>query len=229
MAFKVFTNGSTLQASEVNDNLMRQAVSTFSNAAARTAAITAPSEGMLTWLEDVNRYESYNGSSWVSPFGMTHVATVSFSNAASAQISNVFTSEFTHYKAFISIQATAGNPDLQFRFRDGSGDVSTALYNRQVLLADSTTLTAGRVTLGTLGILGILNNIWNNTYEVTIFNPFAATNTSVHSEGFSFQNGAQLYQSVTNFGGVNSFTGFSLFGASANMNGSVRVYGMRNA
>jgi hypothetical protein len=66
VAYKVFTNGSVLNASEINDNLMNQAVMVFSNSAARTAAITSPVEGMMTWLEDVNRYESYNGTSWVN-------------------------------------------------------------------------------------------------------------------------------------------------------------------
>jgi hypothetical protein len=64
MAYKVFTNGSVLNASEINDNLMRQSVMVFSNAAARTAAITSPVEGMLTWLEDVERYETFT-TSWV--------------------------------------------------------------------------------------------------------------------------------------------------------------------
>ena len=65
MAYKVFTNGSVLNASEINDNLMNQSVIVFSNAAARTAAITSPVEGQITWLEDVNRYETYSGSAWV--------------------------------------------------------------------------------------------------------------------------------------------------------------------
>jgi hypothetical protein len=66
VAYKVFTNGSVLNASEINDNLMNQSVMVFSNSTARSAALTSPLEGMLTWLEDVNRYESYNGTSWVA-------------------------------------------------------------------------------------------------------------------------------------------------------------------
>jgi hypothetical protein len=66
VAYKVFTNGSVLNASEINDNLMNQSVMVFSNASARSAALTAPVEGMLTWLEDLNRYENYNGSAWVA-------------------------------------------------------------------------------------------------------------------------------------------------------------------
>ena len=67
MAYKVFTNGSVLNASEINTNLMNQSVMVFSNSTARAAALTAPVEGMLTWLEDVNRYEYRNGSgAWVT-------------------------------------------------------------------------------------------------------------------------------------------------------------------
>ncbi len=67
MAYKVFSNGSVLNASEINDNLMRQSVMVFSNAAARSAALTVPLEGMLTWLEDQNRYEYRNGAgAWVT-------------------------------------------------------------------------------------------------------------------------------------------------------------------
>jgi hypothetical protein len=44
---------------------MRQSVMVFSNSTARASAITSPNEGMLTWLEDVNKYQYYSGSAWV--------------------------------------------------------------------------------------------------------------------------------------------------------------------
>ena len=66
VAYKVFTNGSVLNASEVNDNLMNQAVITFSNSAARASAITSPVEGMLTYLADTQTYESWDGAAWVA-------------------------------------------------------------------------------------------------------------------------------------------------------------------
>jgi hypothetical protein len=65
VAYKVFTNGSVLNASEINDNLMNQSVIVFSNSTARSAALTSPVEGMVTYLEDTSSYESYNGTSWV--------------------------------------------------------------------------------------------------------------------------------------------------------------------
>ncbi len=66
MAYKVFTNGSVLNASEINDNLMNQSVMVFSNSTARAAALTSPVEGMLTWLQDANKYQYYSGAgAWV--------------------------------------------------------------------------------------------------------------------------------------------------------------------
>jgi len=48
--FKTFTAGAVLTASEVNGYLMQQSVPTFTNEAARDAAITSPTEGMYAYL-----------------------------------------------------------------------------------------------------------------------------------------------------------------------------------
>jgi hypothetical protein len=64
MSYKVFTNGSVLNASELNEFLMNQAVISFTNSTARASAIPSPIEGMLTYLEDVNTFQFYNGTAW---------------------------------------------------------------------------------------------------------------------------------------------------------------------
>lgn len=64
MAYKVFSNGSVLNASDLNDFLMKQSVMVFSSSTARAAALTSPTEGMLTWLEDVHRFQYYTGTAW---------------------------------------------------------------------------------------------------------------------------------------------------------------------
>jgi hypothetical protein len=65
VAYKVFTNGSVLNASEMNEYLMNQSVITFSNSTARSSAITSPVEGMITYLEDTQSYESWDGTEWI--------------------------------------------------------------------------------------------------------------------------------------------------------------------
>lgn len=62
MAYKVFTNGSPLPASDLNTYLMNQSVMVFANSTARSAAIPTPTEGMVTYLEDTNKVEVYTGS-----------------------------------------------------------------------------------------------------------------------------------------------------------------------
>lgn len=64
MAYKVFSNGNVLNASDLNDYLMNQSVMVFADSAARSAALTTPVEGMLTWLQDSNKYQFYNGTAW---------------------------------------------------------------------------------------------------------------------------------------------------------------------
>lgn len=75
MAYKVFTNGSPLPASDLNTYLMNQSVMVFANSSARSSALTSPTEGMTTYLEDSNVVEVYDGASWVSVGGSTPITT----------------------------------------------------------------------------------------------------------------------------------------------------------
>lgn len=62
--FKTFVDGDILTAAQVNTYLMEQSVMVFASAAARTTAIAAPSEGMVTYRTDNNVIEYYDGAAW---------------------------------------------------------------------------------------------------------------------------------------------------------------------
>jgi hypothetical protein len=64
--FEAFTR---LDASDVNTFLMDQSIMTFATSAARGSAIATPVEGMVTYLEDNNSLELWNGSQWVLASG----------------------------------------------------------------------------------------------------------------------------------------------------------------
>jgi hypothetical protein len=64
MPRKVFTAGEILTAADVNTNLMDQAVMVFDSSAARGSAIPSPSEGMVTYLKDTNKFEFYDGAAF---------------------------------------------------------------------------------------------------------------------------------------------------------------------
>jgi hypothetical protein len=64
--YKLFQTGDVLTAAQVNTYLNEQTVMVFANAAARTSALTSVlAEGMVSYLQDTNVVEVYNGSAWV--------------------------------------------------------------------------------------------------------------------------------------------------------------------
>ena len=62
--FKSWVDGDILTAGDVNTYLMQQAVMVFADASARSTALTAPSEGMVTYLTGTDVIEYYDGAAW---------------------------------------------------------------------------------------------------------------------------------------------------------------------
>jgi len=63
---KVFQFNEILTAVDVNQYLMDQSVMRFADSAARSSAIGTPTEGMVSWLDDEDQVEVYDGSQWVN-------------------------------------------------------------------------------------------------------------------------------------------------------------------
>ena len=65
--YKLFQTGDVLTATEVNTYLQQQVTMVFANSTARTTALSGVlAEGMMSYLQDTNAVEVYNGSSWVN-------------------------------------------------------------------------------------------------------------------------------------------------------------------
>jgi hypothetical protein len=81
LGFKDFVTGEVLTAADVDGYLM-QGVWVFADAAARTAAVTSPQEGNMSYLKDTNSIEYYSGSAWVASGSIPSYAawTPTFSN-----------------------------------------------------------------------------------------------------------------------------------------------------
>jgi hypothetical protein len=68
--YKLFATGDVLTAAQVNTFLMQQTVMVFASSAARTAALSGVlAEGMVSYLQDTNSLEVYDGSAWVGATG----------------------------------------------------------------------------------------------------------------------------------------------------------------
>lgn len=65
--YKLFNTGDVLTAAQVNTYLNEQTVMVFASSAARTTALSGVlAEGMVSYLQDTNTVEFYNGSVWTA-------------------------------------------------------------------------------------------------------------------------------------------------------------------
>ena len=138
----------------------------FSNSTARASAITTPNEGMLSWLEDVNKYQYYSGSAWVDlgdqPAGWSDKSanysvvaadlgtTIrSTGSAITITIDNVLTQQGDRIDF---IQAGAG----QITFAAGSG---VTLSSTDAQLKTAKQFAAASVVFGGSGVYYLIGNL----------------------------------------------------------------------
>lgn len=62
--YRTWTPLEVITASNVQSYLQDQTVMVFPSSSVRATAIPVPTEGMLSWLEDGNKYQYYSGSAW---------------------------------------------------------------------------------------------------------------------------------------------------------------------
>jgi len=68
--YKLFATGDVLTAAQVNTYLMQQTVMVFASSAARTSALSGVlAEGMVSYLQDTNSLEVYDGAAWIGATG----------------------------------------------------------------------------------------------------------------------------------------------------------------
>ena len=91
LGLKTFVTGDVLTAADTNGYLM-QGVWVFADAAARTAAVTSPQEGNMSYLKDTNSTEYYSGSAWVAVSSASNPPKLNFVTPSSS-----FTTTSTSY------------------------------------------------------------------------------------------------------------------------------------
>ena len=64
LGYRTFAAGEVLSAANVQGYLQDQAVMTFAGTAARSSAISTATEGMVSYIKDVDQLQIYNGSTW---------------------------------------------------------------------------------------------------------------------------------------------------------------------
>jgi hypothetical protein len=158
--------------------------------------------------------------------GLVLLNTTSFSGVASQAVSSVFNSTYDNYKVELSITGNSAGPNIQLRFRDSGGDVSTALYGYRVKNFSSLgSGSDGDVQGRTQNIVFLSQQGLGTVYttDLTIFSPnLASVTTGVNNgtvEVGNYYLGAFAYNANT------QFTGFSIISSTGTITGKVSVYG----
>ena len=168
MPRKVFVANEILTASDVNEFLMDQSVMVFAGTAARGSAIPSPSEGMVTYLEDSNQVQVYNGSSFVAVGGILQVVSTTKSDTFSTS-STGFT-DITGLSVSITPTSTSSKIMVFADVAVGANDDSAG--PRLLLTRNSTAIARGnaagsrpRATAG--GVPDAISETVTNLYSVT--------------------------------------------------------------
>lgn len=161
-----------------------------------------------------------------------YINKLTISAASSANIDNVFSSDYDHYLLLQDLDGTQNSQEIELRLRS-SGSNSSASYNRQRIAFDGT-LSGGRVTAA--------NSIiwtWNSGTAsdanppvgwMMISNPFQSVITTGFSYGtilFEEPSNSRTYLHWHSHGITTSYDGFGVLTTGGTLTGSIEVYGWK--
>jgi hypothetical protein len=120
--YRTWTPGEVITASNVQNYLQDQTVMVFASDAVRSTAVVVPTEGMLSWLEDDDKFQYYTGAAWADlivpieggTIGQAYVsggtAAAAFGDVKAAFIETTVTDKSANY----TVQSSDLNTVLNF-------------------------------------------------------------------------------------------------------------------
>lgn len=159
--------------------------------------------------------------------GMVHIASGTVSSATTLTFNNCFSSAYENYR-IVAYMSLASAQDITYRLRVSGSDDSTSNYQRQLFEGSGATVSSVRQDNGDKGFLAYATTA-QTAFDTLITQPFLSGVTTVRSAAIrTLGAGATAMQNEAGGYSANkSFTGITIF-STANMTGTVRIYGMRD-
>ena len=232
---KVFANGNTLSASDIQNYLQDQAVMYYASTAARTSAIASPTTGMVSYVGDTPpQIETYTGAAWQNLNGLTLLNASTFTTASSIQVDNVFTTAYDNYRVLIAMTSVATPGNITYTLRTSApADLSAASYaflNTSFSASSPTTPSNSGSNTGTAtnATIGFTNQsptaLSVDIYNAPLVQPTMVSASIMTSSGtdVSTITHSSVYKVSAAAAGIR-------FNFAGNCTGTVKIYGYRNA
>jgi len=218
---------------------MDQSVMNFATSAARASAIPTPTEGMTSYIgttgtASIPQIETYTGSAWQTPYGLTQIANVNHAGSSTVSVNNVFSSAFQNYRIIVESRKTADNASPFMRFRAGGVDTVGSNYiaaGRRCISWGGASTDQFFSANDRVPLTDSNGNLGNNRYYVfDIMNPALSEYTAFTISTFYYADngnfGSFFYNGYIRQTTV--FDGMSMnFGDAST--GTTRIYGYRNS
>jgi hypothetical protein len=207
LGFKTFATGDILTAGDANGYLM-QGVWTFADAAARTAAVTSPQEGNMSYLKDTNSTEYYSGSAWVAVAGTSGGMSVIYSGSLSSTSTLISSIPSTYKDLVLEIRnytTTVSGWAADIRLNDDSAanrhyttsgipiGAGTAFNDTKILMTPDN----GNVSSSSNSLIRVTIPSYANTTTWKLVECLAVTQVSATPANFYYQDGGGIYNQTT--------------------------------
>ena len=169
---KVFQFNEILTAVDVNQYLMDQSVMRFADSAARSSAIGTPTEGMVSWLDDVDQVEVYDGSGWVNFTGDINQVTAG----------TALTGGGTEGNVTLDVDTAAVGSAISITASEISDVTATAT---ELNILDGVTATSAELNIldgvtATASEINILDGVTADATELNLLDGVTATTTELN-------------------------------------------------
>jgi hypothetical protein len=239
--FRTFTAGEVLTASNVQNFLQNQSVMVFADSTARATDIGTANfeEGMLSYLEDTDQLEVYNGTAWASIApttnqGLTLINTTSFSAVASVAFpQDTFTSTFDHYLILGNYtSSSAALTNLTGRLMAAGSALTNANYDSTNANQDTNNAVSyqSQTSQTSWNVMQRLRDV-PHRFEMILYGPKLVGTTPYNFRGVGI-NANNNALGVTTGGGNFSLTtsadSIQYLGATGTITGTISCYGFND-
>lgn len=229
MSRKTFVTNTVLTAADVQNFLMDQTVMSFPTSAARGSAIPSPTLGMYTHLEDAPpRTQFWNGSAWISPFGLTLISSTNFTTSTLVRLNDTFSATYDNYLVFFNVSSSASNPVGALRYLTATDTpTTTSTYNRTGFFSAVGSLGNYSANSEANGIASVSGGNNGSSAMIYFSNPFLTQRTGAFINIIQHDSTTR-YDIVLSEQSNTSFSGFQVVPNVGTITGNVKVYGIRN-